>query len=247
MRRDGYEIPAYARMTVRRAGMTEKGVGSRFRGNDVATGGRGRRGATRPVYGAVAPEWIPSYAGMTKECTNVTMREDGMEVSEREQARRPETGRIAPRLQAIPGASSFPRKREPTGGRPLRASGNLPYRANGREIPAYAGMTGRCAPRPQAIPGATSFPRKREPVGGALPRKRNLPIGGALPRKRNLPHRAAPTRKRNLPNAPPTRKRNLPHRAAPTRKRSVPLPASASCAKRPRQPTMEPSATRAAR
>jgi len=78
---------------------------------------------------------------------SVTIGKGEMEVSERERAsaRRPDgahrapspshprchvipakagtywrrRARIAPRLQAIPGASSFPRKREPTGGRPL--------------------------------------------------------------------------------------------------------------------------------
>ena len=35
------------------------GVGSRFRGNDEAPGIIGRRGALRPVYGAVAPNGFP--------------------------------------------------------------------------------------------------------------------------------------------------------------------------------------------
>ena len=51
-------IPAYA-------GMTDMGVGSRFRGNDVAPGATGRRGAWRPICGAVGADWIPAYAGMT--------------------------------------------------------------------------------------------------------------------------------------------------------------------------------------
>ncbi len=142
---DGYVIPAQAGMTGKGGGNDGDGVGSRFRGNDAAPGGRGRRGAARPVYGAVEPEWIPAYAGMTKECTNVTMREDGMEVSEREQARRPETGRYAHRLPILPEATSFPRKREPTPSRPqtLRA--------------------------PSLIsPRASSFPRKREPTPSRL-------------------------------------------------------------------------------
>ena len=45
------------------------------------------------------------------------------------------TDGAAPRLQGSPGASSFPRKREPT-----------PSHGIGREIPAYAGMTARGAP-----------------------------------------------------------------------------------------------------
>ena len=50
---DGYEIPAYA-------GMTVQGVGSLLAGNDGSDGG-----ATRPVCGALGTEWIPAYAGMT--------------------------------------------------------------------------------------------------------------------------------------------------------------------------------------
>ena len=57
---------------------------------------------------------------------SVTIRKGGMEMNKRGRERGAQgTGRVAPRLQAIHGASSFPRKREPTGGRPLRASGNL--------------------------------------------------------------------------------------------------------------------------
>ncbi len=39
------------------------------------------------------------------------------------------TGRNAPRLQAIPGASSFPRKREPTGGAAYAKAGTYPNAA----------------------------------------------------------------------------------------------------------------------
>ena len=52
------------------------------------------------------------------------------------------TGRNAPRLQVIPGASSFPRKREPTRIAPTDAT----------------------RPVPKSSPGPSSFPRKREPT-----------------------------------------------------------------------------------
>ena len=86
-----------------------------------------------------------------------------MSASASERRRYAKTGRCAPRLPILPGPSSFPRKREPTGGRraptpvpspaafaassPLVGEGGLGAcgAANGGEIPAYAGMTGRVA------------------------------------------------------------------------------------------------------
>ena len=149
----------------------------------------------------------------------MTIMECGMETSERCRRRgAQETGRDAPRLQAIPGATSFPRKREPTGG------------ANGREIPAYAGMTmrrqgvtakGRNGQRARAgpqdgahsapslySPGASSFPRKREPTGGRpLTRSGNLLEGASPTRKRSLSRHGAPRPQRPLP---PRSRRPLP-------------------------------------
>ena len=57
------------------------------------------------------------------------------------------TRRNAPRLQVIPGAPSFPRKREPTArASPTRKREPIPLRPErGYEIPAYAGMTARGA------------------------------------------------------------------------------------------------------
>ena len=65
-----------------------------------------------------------------------------MQTNERERARRPRDGAqrapspYSPRGHVIP-AKAGTYWRAPR----LRESGNLPYRANGREIPAYAGMT----------------------------------------------------------------------------------------------------------
>ena len=66
----------------------------------------------------------------------------------------PATDGAQPRLQGSPGATSFPRKREPTPshgvGREIPAYAGMTARGPhgvGREIPAYAGMTARGLPR----------------------------------------------------------------------------------------------------
>ncbi len=71
---------------------------------------------------------IPAYAGMTvievgmtEKRRTCTIMERGM-YSGRERVAR-KTGRAAPRLLILPGATSFPRKREPTGGRPPAKAG----------------------------------------------------------------------------------------------------------------------------
>ena len=59
-----------------------------------------------------------------------------------------------PRLHYSPGASSFPRKREPTGRTVrLRESGNLPHSPDyGYGIPAFAGMTVMGTRAPEWVP-----------------------------------------------------------------------------------------------
>ena len=87
----------------------------------------------------------------------------------RESSRRAsaKTGRGAPRLPVAPGATSFPRKREPTGRR-TRPYPRLRQASVGSWIPAYAGMTmGGLAllvalPAKAAIYPHPSFPRRRE-------------------------------------------------------------------------------------
>ena len=117
------------------AGMTARGVSSRFRGNDEAPGDLWRRGL-RPST-ALARRMDSCLrrndgkgAGMTiMECERDD--KEGRNGGQRAPAIRPRDGaRCAPSPYS-PGASSFPRKREPTGG------------ADGHVIPAYAGITMR--------------------------------------------------------------------------------------------------------
>ena len=110
--------------------------------------------------GAGAPEWIPAYAGMTVRVGNdgtlrapsavdmtalrcvidMTIRLGGANCKRALSY----WGRDAaqPRLHYSPGASSFPRKREPTG-EAARARKREPIRSPGYGygIPAFAGMT----------------------------------------------------------------------------------------------------------
>ena len=83
-----------------------KGVGSRFRGNDEAPGGRGRRGK-HPVYGACAPTPVPSPAAFA--------------------ASSPLIGRGGiRRLRACGRGATRPVSKSSPGPRHSRASGNLP-------------------------------------------------------------------------------------------------------------------------
>ena len=52
-------------------------VGSRFRGNDVVAGGWFGDGALRALSWLYCADWIPSYAGMTVNYTQVSKEEGG--------------------------------------------------------------------------------------------------------------------------------------------------------------------------
>ena len=169
-------------------------VGSRFRGNDEAPGGRGRRGAPRPdrstltrrVRGVLSPyrergNWALARrplgrdsrlrgndgkkGGNDGEEAGVTTMEDGMEARA---GTAPKTGRCAPRPQVIPGALVIPAKAGTYWRAPCprkrEPTGGHPARESGNLL--EGALPAQAGTYPIA-----SFPRKREPTGDRPPAK----------------------------------------------------------------------------
>ena len=86
--------------------MTEKGVGSRFRGNDVAPG-RTLETGLAPRLWRYRAEWIPAYAGMTMR-EGMTIMECGRDDNEGRNGDQP-----APARRPRDGARSAPSPNHP--------------------------------------------------------------------------------------------------------------------------------------